>query len=485
MGCQMKLTMPRTAHAAAVDAPWPTALALVLVVALAMAAGAAAAMLPAGALIAGAFGLGVVLAVAMHPPLGAYLILGATPLVAGIDRDTVLPALRPSEAVALLAGTGVLAHAALSVAAGRPLRIRLGRIDAALAALVLAGTVLPLVWMLVRDVDIARDDMLYALQLVKYYGIFLVVRAAVGSERHVRTALWISMGAAVGVALIAVLQSLQLFGVAGVLAQHFAPFDETSVVDNARGTSTLASSGAVADVMVFNLAIAAGFLMLGHRSRALLGSLAAIFVLGAVASGQFAGFIALIVGVLAIGFALGRVGRVALAFVPVAALAAIALRPVIEQRLSGFENVGGLPPSWVARIDNLERHFWPELFSDFNWVLGVRPSARVPAPEPWRDWVFIESGHTWLLWAGGVPFALAFFAFAWIGLRTVAPIARESRDAVAVAALASFTALVVLVVLMIPDPHLTLRGSAELSFSLLALAVAGVAGRARTSDRGP
>ena len=140
MGCQMKLTMPRTAQAAAVGAPWATALALMLVVTLAMAAGAAAAMLPAGALVAGAVGLAVVLAVAMHPPLGAYLILGITPLVAGIDRDTVLPALRPSEAVALLAGAGVLAHAGLSVAAGRALRIRLGRIDAALAALVLAGS---------------------------------------------------------------------------------------------------------------------------------------------------------------------------------------------------------------------------------------------------------------------------------------------------------------------------------------------------------
>ena len=68
-------------------------------------------------------------------------------------------------------------------------------------------------------------------------------------------------------------------------------------MEGGRGTSTLSSSFAVADIMVFNLAIAVAWaLRLGAR-RALIVSAAAVFLLGAVAAGQFSGYIGLVVSI--------------------------------------------------------------------------------------------------------------------------------------------------------------------------------------------
>ena len=83
-------------------------------------------------------------------------------------------------------------------------------------------------------------------------------------------------------------------------------------------------------------------------------------------------------------------------------MAYVALRPVIETRLSGFSSASGIPVSWIGRLRNLETYFWPELLGHWNWVLGVRPSSRVPAASQEFGWIWIESGYTWLLWGGGL-----------------------------------------------------------------------------------
>ena len=129
-----------------------------------------------------------------------------------------------------------------------------------------------------------------------------------------------------------------------------------------------------------------------------------------------------------------------------------------------------MPQSWAGRLNNLERFFFPELFADFHWLTGVRPAARLPAPEAWRDWVYIESGYVWLLWIGGVPMFLAFVFFVWVSWRHLRAVIRERVDPVGAAAMASLAYLMVIVVLMLLDPHLTIRGSADLFFPLLALA---------------
>ena len=414
--------------------------------------------------------IAVVALVALHPPVGAFLLLAATPLIAGIDRDTLMPLLRPSEAVVAVVLGGLAARGLFEVARGAPLRVRLTRVDSALIAFALAGSVLPLLWLLARGDALTRDDVLYALQVWKYVAIFFIVRVCIRRESDVRLCLWISLGAGCIVGGLAILQSLSLFGVPGLLASLYAAGQDASGFDIARGSSTLASSLAVADVMIYSTAIAAAWAVHGGRSRGPLLAIGALCLFGTVASGQYSGFLAIPIAVLALGLISGRLGQFALWSVCGLPLAAAAMWPVINTRLSGFDSNAGVPSSWVGRWENLTDFFWPEL-ANFNWVLGVQPSARLPAPESWREWIWIESGHTWLLWSGGVPFVIAFFVFVWFALRTTGTVARHRTDGIGVAAAAAFTSLCVMSLLMILDPHITLRGSADLLFSLIALSM--------------
>jgi hypothetical protein len=413
----------------------------------------------------------IVLAVLFHPPVAAYVLLGLTPLIAGIDRGTLIPVLRPNEALLLLVALPLLVRGLMAVSNGRATHLRVTTLDWSLFAIALCSSVIPLCWMVARRHNITTDDVLYAFTLWKYLALYVVVRTSVRTVAEVHRCLWISMGAASVVAVIGVLQALHLFGVPGLLSTYFSPFGNEEALSISRGTSTLASSFAMADVMTFNLAISLGWLARGGRPRGPLVALSVLFVIGAVGSGQFSGVLGLMVGLLAVGWLTRTITRGAIAAVPALVMAGALMQPVLQARLSGFSTSRGLPSSWVARLDNLRRFFWPELFSDFNWLLGVRPTARVAAPhaEWWRDWVWIESGHTWLLWNGGIPLVIAFVFFTVAALRQTGRVARRRTDAVGVAGIAAFTAVAVVFVLTTFDPHLTLRGTADLLFALLAL----------------
>ena len=415
---------------------------------------------------------GMVLAgmVALHPPLAAYVLLSATPLVVGLGRDSVLPLLRPNEALALVLGTGLVLGVIARALVGRPLRITVTPVDLSLVALAVTGSFLPLLWMVARGLDVTQGDLLYAAVLWKYLAIYLIVRTSVQTEREVSRCLALTLAACGVVAIIGLLQVLQFFGIPQFLRRYY-PGDVARALEVRRATGTLASWLAMADVMTFNLAIAVGCLVRRSGRSKLFAGLTGLFALGALAAGEVSGFVAFFAAVAALGMITGRLRDALRWLVPLFVVAGLVLTPVLEARLHSIDPASGLPVSWVGRRENLEKRILPQ-FTAGTVLLGVRPAARVPAPETLGErWVYIESGHLWLLWSGGVPMFLAFVVFLWLGLRTTAPIARGRGDAIGVAATASFVALVVLAVATVFDPHLTHRGTADLNFSLLALAL--------------
>lgn len=434
---------------------------------------------------------GVVVGVARVPYAGAILLLVATPLTAGMERGALVPLLRPSEGVLALVLAGLSLRGLLELARGRRVALALRGVDWAVLALLLTGSVLPLISMVARGREVTQDDLFYATYLWKYAAVYAIVRIVVHTERQVRGCVVVLLTMAAIVALLSVAQVLNVPGVSGVLATLYAEGEES--VRKSSGGSTLSSGFAVADVMVFSLALAVGLARWAPlRGRLLLAGAGLLFLAAIAAAGQVSGFLGLGVGLIVMGSILRRLTSVLVVALAALVAGVAAFSGSIIRRVGELDAFTGLPASWTGpsgRLDNLQTLFWPDLFDDLDWLTGVRVSPRVPAPSIGVDWIWIESGHTWLLWTGGLGFFIVCFAFLFGAIRAVAPVARARPDYVGAAALGALTALWVNVILMALDVHLTLRGSADMAFALIALAlvrpaIGSVDGRERLSAEG-
>lgn len=418
--------------------------------------------------LAGAVAAGLVALVWARPAVGAYLVIALTPLTVGIDRGLAIPVLRPNEALDLLVGATLAVRGLVRARTGGLGRLRISRLEWSLVAMAVCSSVVPLLWMLARNHPITTDDLMYALVMWKYLGVYAIVRFSVRDDAQVRRCLWVGVFAASAVAVVAIVQSLGLFGVPGLLAHFYAPYGDAGATAQARGSSTLALPAATADLLIFNLAVVAGLWLRMHRHRLVLAGIALVLVLGALSAGEFSSTIGLVVALVSIAAVTGA-PRLLLLAAPAALAGMTVLKPVVATRLEGFGSASGLPASWVGRLNNLRTYFWPTLFSDDNWTLGVRPSARVPVSSQILGYVWIESGYTWLLWGGGIPLLGAFVWFVVESVRSGWRAARHAVGAASVAGIAVVVAVLVTAVLMAFDPHLTYRGSADELFALLAL----------------
>jgi hypothetical protein len=416
--------------------------------------------------------IGLVLAglsgwVLAKPQVAAYLLILLTPLIVGVNAGVAL--VRPNEALIVLFAVLVAVRWVAGVRSGERHWPKLDKVDISLIALGLTSSVLPLLMMVARQRQITSEDLLYCIVIWKLLAEYVIVRSTITTREQAVKCLWLSMISGAIVCVVGILQSLNLLGVPALLARFYAPLGEASAVSIGRGSSLLSLPAAVADLAILNLGIAIAMLARAQKgNRKWLAGLAIVFVLGVVAAAEFSTVIGLVIA-LAVLVVLTGYKRLLVYAIPVAIAGAIALWPVIQMRLTGFQSASGIPVSWETRLTNLRTYFWPQLFTDNNWILGVRPSARVAVPTQLYGFVWIESGYTWLLWAGGLPLLGSYLAFAVYGIRKGWALARRQGPA-AIAGTAIAAALAAQVVLMLFDPHLTYRGSGDALFLILALA---------------
>jgi len=410
-----------------------------------------------------AIAVALFLVVASKPVLAAYIFLAMQPFVGGIQRGVLTPVVRPSEALQAFLFLAVLAGALRRAWRGERLMIHITRLDRSLIGLAILGSLWPWFWMLARGQTPSSQDVFWSIVVWRLAALYAMFRWVVRTPAQVRMCIWIILTSASLLGLIALSQSLIGYHING-------PWTLTEQTSDTlgRGGATLNSPIATGDFLAYSFGIALIWFLRHREPRRVIEACGVMILAGALGTGQFSAWFALLIIVGFIVVNEGQFRRLIRWLVPLAAVCAVVAWPVIATRLAGFGSGAGIPPSWLGRIDNLTNFYVPRM-SGFRWVLGVRPDPVLQAPETWRDTIYLESGLLYFFWAGGIPLFIGFLWWIRNAFRHCRRVARERTDDIGVAALAARAALMALAVLTLIDMHLTMRGGADLLFALLGL----------------
>ena len=295
-------------------------------------------LVPLQLLAAAAAALAVIVAVSLHPPFAAYLLISFTPLLAGLERSFLIPLFdrtRHSQSWWAPAWDQRAGSATF-----RPLkRPRLRALDSAILSMASPDRITaPLAVRPRPGADrgrrLVRPDLLEVLRhfLDRPPRRFRGKAGAPlpdpvdGHRLHRGPGRWAS-----GAPTLRCVR---------VVNQLYPPEDPSGATVG-RGSSTLDSSIVVGDIMAYNLAIALAFLLRVQRNILTMILLAGVFFFGGLASGQFSGAIAIAVSVTIVGALTGRLRQLALVMLPASLLAAVVLSTGISERLSGFQSTDG------------------------------------------------------------------------------------------------------------------------------------------------
>lgn len=427
-----------------------------------------------------------------HPPIAGYSMAAGAPLVVGFNRDQILPLLRPNEAL-LLALSAVLLLRWLIYS--RRISFRLNKLDVVVMMIVITGFILPLLIQLGRLKPVNADDVFYALVFVRIALLYGLIRHTIRTPGQVRATLTLSVVVGMAIGIMGVMDSMNLFGAAEKLVRYFP--NGATITNDGRGAATIGNPIGYGVYMAINALIAFAMLLGGEQPRKLLHVAAVVCTAGVFGSGQVGPTGAFFVGVAVLAFTT-KSTRSLLRMAPATLLVAVlVLVPLAQRRVEGFSgpavsssvreglaSAGGSDEgrnlfeanpgsSWDVRLYNLETYFLPELADATNVLWGVTPQARVVSPRGGEDFIWIESGILWLFWTGGIPLFLTWFALLTVGATVARQRLRQVPGPVGIAAAAALASLATVGSAMAFDPHMTLRGSADLLYPLLALMMTG------------
>jgi O-antigen ligase len=400
-----------------------------------------------------AFGLLAALALlaltAWRPAVGCGLFAFSISLTTGLGRGTVVPLLRPNEAILLVLLAGLVLHYL-----PRRERRALTALDLAVGAFTLGAVVIAFCVLLVSrsshltDVDTVRS----VLSPIQFLIVYLVFARTDLSSTGQRAVLNLTMLASIFVGLLAIAELLDLPGVRTFVLSYYPPpvIYQTSWDPGYRPMSTLGHYSAVGAFATLNFALALTLATVRHPAfpKAWLTVVMAVNLAALVASLTWAPLIVLPF-VAAVIFWYGR--RIPRQFgvtVVALAIAFVAFWPSVSARGTAqgvFTSGEGLviPASFAYRLRVWEAFFVPALADHIFLGTGTVIPSEVPTTlTNFVDNEYLREGFRAGI-AGLALLVIMFITIAVVGLRSRAspdPLER-SLGALALALIVFFALL--------------------------------------------
>jgi hypothetical protein len=353
-----------------------------------------------------------------RPPLACALLMLLVPLTTGLSRGSLIPLLKPSEAMLAVVVAGVILRR-LQDPGGQELTW----IDVVVALFAGVGVVVPTFVLLFNHTSADTDTwrvILAPLQLLAVYGLFARTRFSGGDLRLVLGASMLG-GALVGI--VAVAELLDVPGVRAALDPFYATEQVTST-SSYRPASLVGHYSAVGGLCLLNFILAAalaGARRPGFRAPALVAFMLANAA-GIIASETLAPFLLLAPAALGLALIYRRISREMLALAAALGAGALALWPRVSSRLveqgllSGGQLMIAIPQTMQHRLDLWDEFILPAL-RDHIW-LGTGTLMPGTVPEPLAQ--YVDSEYLWAGFRAGIPgiatLVLMLTLVAWAGL---------------------------------------------------------------------
>ena len=186
---------------------------------LAVAVGPLIALAAIGVLIL----IGLFATAVYRPVFATYAYLGTLPLIAGIERGNLIPLVRPNEALLVVLIAGALVGGYLQWCRGERVPFQLNQLDIPLGFFLLMSTAWPLLSMMLRGQIPLTSDLAAVLPVCKLVAIYLLVRFSVSTQPQLMRCFRLIIWPGAVVAVIAILQTLHFGPVISMLQAVWTP----------------------------------------------------------------------------------------------------------------------------------------------------------------------------------------------------------------------------------------------------------------------